>query len=164
MTTALRRQGEDDRRKAAEHCARQLLELVPRAMRLLRGEMRQGAGADLSVPQFRVLAFLGRTPGVSLSAVAECVGVANATASTMVGRLVRRRLVTRSGDPAERRKVRLTLTPQGTALLARARAHTRARVAERLGVLASRELSELGSALALLDRALVTPSQPEGLS
>src|SRR5512140_2274127 len=92
------------RRETVEACALQIQEVVPRAMRLLRGEMRHEAGAALSVPQLRALAFLGRTPGASLSAVADFLGVADATASVMVDRLVRRRLVTRSGNPEERRR------------------------------------------------------------
>jgi len=123
-------------------------------MRLLREEMRKGAGVGLSVPQFRVLAFLGRTPGASLSAVAEFIGIADATASSMVDRLVRRRLVTRSGNPAERRRVMLTLTEGGRALLELARDHTRARVAEWLSSLRSSELGEMANGLALLERAL----------
>src|SRR5512141_2345794 len=44
------------RREAVELCARQILEVVPRAMRLLREAMRRAAGAGLSRPQSRALA------------------------------------------------------------------------------------------------------------
>ena len=98
-------------------CARQILEVLPRAMDLLRFEMRQEAVEGLSVPQFRVLAFLDRNPGTSLSSVAEFVGVANATASSMVDRLVRRGLVLREGNPRERRRIMLELTREGASLL-----------------------------------------------
>jgi len=143
-----------DPRQAAELCARQILDLVPRAMRLMREEMRSAAGGDLSVPQFRVLAFLGRTPGASLSAVASFVGVADATASATVDRLVRRRLVTRSGNPAARRCVMLALTARGAALLERARGRARARLAKQLRALTSSEVAEMAHGLTLLDRAL----------
>lgn len=145
------------RREAVELCARQILEVVPRAMRLLREEMRRAAGAGLSVPQFRALAFLGRTPGASLSSLAAFLGIADATASVMVNRLVGRRLVTRAVDPAERRRVMLELTARGSALLERARAHARGRVVERLGALGGAELAAIAGGLALLDRALATP-------
>ena len=128
------------RRQAVELCARQILEVVPRAMRLLREEMRREAGAGVSVPQFRVLVFLGRTPDASLSAVAHHVGSADATASVMVSRLVERGLVTRTSDPSERRRVMLRLTQRGTTLLERARAHARLRMAERLDALSGEEL------------------------
>jgi DNA-binding MarR family transcriptional regulator len=150
----------DPRDDPAALCARNVLDLVPRAMRLLREEMRREAGVGLSVPQFRVLAFLGRSPGASLSAVAAFLGVADATASAMVDRLVRRRLLTRGEDPAERRRVALALTAQGTALLARSRAHTRAWMEVRLAGLSRPQLLALANGLALLDRALGGPAGP----
>jgi DNA-binding MarR family transcriptional regulator len=139
-------------------CARAVLEVVPQAIRFLRKEMRHEAGEGLSVPQFRVLAFIGRTPGASLSAVAAFVGVADPTASAMVERLVRRVLVRREGDPAERRRIMLTLTPHGAALLERARAHARTCVEERLAGLDDSELATLSAGLELLRRTLGQPA------
>jgi len=147
------------RRGAVERCARQILEVVPRAMRLLREEMRREAGAGLSVPQFRVLVFVGRTPGTSLSTVARHVGIADATASVMVSRLVERGLVSRTSDPSERRRVMLKLTELGTTLLEGARAHARLRVASRLDALSGQELAAMASGLTLLDRALGAASE-----
>lgn len=143
-----------------ETCARRILETVPIVMRVLRREMRSGAEEKLSVPQFRVLAFLSGMPGASLSEVADFVGVAGATASAMVDRLVRRGLVAREGDPEERRRLRLELTTDGSELLERARAHTRARVGERLAVLTCSELSTVIGGLDLLERALGAPVGP----
>ncbi len=119
------------RRKSekAEACARRVLEVVPQVMTVLRREMRRGAQWDLSVPQFRVLAFLGRAPGASLSEVADFAGVAPATTSATVERLVRRGLVIRASDPLERRRVQLELSKEGRALLERVRAHIRTRIA-----------------------------------
>lgn len=150
------------RKEAVELCARRVLETVPRAMRVLREEMRQEAGAGLSVPQFRVLAFLGRTPGASLSALARFMGVADATASVMVSRLVERRIVARTGDPVERRRIRLELTAQGAALLERARAHARASVAVRLEAFGAAELATIADGLSLLDRALGASAKEPG--
>jgi DNA-binding MarR family transcriptional regulator len=138
----------------AERCARQILEVVPRAMRLLREEMRSGIGPGLSVPQFRLLAFLDRNPGASLSAVATFIGIAGPTASTMVDRLVRRALLRREADPRERRRVMLALTRAGAVLLERARSRARASMAARLGALTAAELSALSGGLELLARAL----------
>jgi DNA-binding MarR family transcriptional regulator len=135
-------------------CTRQVLEIVPQVMRQMRREMRKEAGRGLSVPQLRVLAFLGRCPGASLSAVADLAGVANATASAMIERLVRRRLVVRKADPDERRRVKLALTARGATLLERARGHARASVAGRLEALSDCELSMMARGLELLDRAL----------
>ncbi len=148
---------ETGRQGAVDLCARQVLEVVPRAMRLLREHMRREAGAGVSIPQFRVLAFLGRTPGASLSSVARFMGVADATASVMVSRLVERRLVSRVSDPAERRRVVLALTARGATILERSRAHARGKVAERLEALSGPDLDAVARGLALLDRALGAP-------
>jgi len=147
---------------AAERCARQILEVVPRAMRLLREEMRSGIGLGLSVPQFRLLAFLDRSPGASLSAVSAFIGIAGPTASTMVERLVRRGLVRRGEDPRERRRVMLELTRAGAVLLERARTRARGRMAERLSALTGAELAALQGGLELLARALPAPAHPGG--
>ena len=135
------------------------METVPPVMRLLRYEMRREAGGALSVAQFRVLAFLGRNHDASLSAVAGFIGVADATASAMVERLVRRGLVVREGDPEERRRVRLRLTGEGSALLEHAGARTRRRVARRLSSLRPAELAALARGLGLLRLTLGTPAE-----
>lgn len=145
----------------AAACARQILELVPRAMRFLREEMRSERGAGLSVPQFRVLAYLARTPGASLSALAGFIGISGPTASTMVGRLVRRGLVMRTGDPEERRRIMLTVTPAGSALLERSRARARARMTELLSALTEAQLASLAGGLVILEHAL-GPSDAHG--
>ena len=142
----------------AEACARRILETLPAVMRVLRREMREGMNGKLSVPQFRVLAYLSVAPGASLSEVADFVGVAGATASAMVERLVRRGLVAREGDPNERRRIMLALTTEGADLLERARAHTRKRVAEGIAGLTDAELSAVSSGLDALHGALCQPA------
>ena len=59
----------------ARECARRVMELIPAVMRCIRAEMRQQCRNQLSVPQFRPLAYVRRQPGVSLSEVAEHIGV-----------------------------------------------------------------------------------------
>ena len=133
-----------------EACARELMEAVPPVMRFIRAEMRRHREAPVSVPQFRTLALLGRRPGSSLSDVAEHLGVTRATASALVDRLVCRGLVGRVQHPQERRRVVLSLTRAGEALLERALAHTRASVARKLAGLSRDQLSCLAEGLALL--------------
>jgi len=153
MSNSIRTKAEG-KRPGADMCARRILEMAPTLMRILRREMREGVEGKLSVPQFRVLGFLDRAPGASLSEVAECIGVTNATASAMVERLVKRRLVSREGDPRERRRIMLSITPQGSRLLERARGRARKRMAESLAVLARSELAALANGLDLLSRVL----------
>lgn len=136
-----------------ETCARQIMELVPLLMRFIRSEMRRQVSGQLSVPQLRVLAYLGRMPGACLSDVAGHLGVTSPTASAMVDRLVRRGLVERTQHPDERRRVVLRLTAEGMALLERARAFTRAQLGQALATLSERELRCLDEGLAVLRHA-----------
>lgn len=138
----------------AEACARRVLDVVPRIMRTIRQEMRGATGDQLSMPQFRALALLGRRRGASLSAVSDHLGVADATASTLIDRLVRRGLVTRQPHPEERRRVALDLTPQGLELLEGARARARSFLAQRLAPLGPERLERLTEDLGLLENLL----------
>src|SRR3989442_3151587 len=131
---------------AADRCAREILETVPLVMRVVRAEMRHQGALVVSVPQFRALAFVERHPGVSLAGVAEHLGVTAPTASTIVDRLVRRRLVGRVPDPEERRRVVLSLTPAGGRPFARLRARARRPEAIRLAGAVPPDLLEVARA------------------
>lgn len=147
-----------------EACARDLMETVPSVMRFIRTEMRRHRGARMSVPQFRTLALLGRLPGSSLSDVAEHLGVSRPTASVLVDRLVRQGLVDRVQHPHERRRVALSLTREGEALLERARSHTRATIAGKLAALSPAQLACLAEGLALLRRVFETEGERRAAS
>ena len=82
-----------------------------------RGRMREGRPAGMSVAQFRALLYLRRHPGSGLSEIADHLGTSVPAASELVSRLVRQVLVVRGTDPAERRRIRLTLSATGTGQL-----------------------------------------------
>lgn len=99
-----------------ELCAREILDVTPTIIQALRVQMRAERRHDLSVPQFRTLAFLSRHPGSSLSAAAEFIGLTLPTMSVLVDGLVQRGMVDRAPDQDDRRRVLLTLTPEGERL------------------------------------------------
>ena len=134
-----------------------ILETIPPAMRAIREQMRSGRAASLSVAQFRLLLFVGRNPGTSLSPVAEHLGTTLPAASQLVERLVRAGLVTRAQHPEERRRVELRLTDAGDVTLAECDARTRSWLCERLSGLDETELDRLGAALREL-RTLLSKS------
>jgi DNA-binding MarR family transcriptional regulator len=136
-----------------ELCAREVMETVPLVMRFIRTEMRSRRAPSLSLPQFRVLTFLSRMPGAPLSGVAEHLGVARSTASATVDGLVRRKLVSRTAHPQERRCVVLTLTPAGAQHLQQAREAACAHMAKVLTDLSAAELLQVTDGLALLGHA-----------
>src|SRR5512136_916163 len=131
-------------------CAQEILEVVPAVMRTIRTEMRRHRTADLSVPQFRTLAFIDRQADASLSDVAEHIGLTLPSMSKIVDGLVARNLVTRQTHATDRRRMMLALTPRGQTALQTSRAATRACLAEDLVALSDRQRETIAQALEIL--------------
>ena len=106
---------------SAEEAAAAILEDVPVAMRAIRARMREGRPPGISVAQFRALLYVRRHAGCGLSDLAEHLGTSVPAASELVSRLVREKLLERETDPAERRRIRLTLSAEGSGELDNAR-------------------------------------------
>ena len=145
----------------AARAASELMEAMPVIMQFVRTEMRSQREPSLSVPQFRVLAFLSRHPDASLSEVSEHIGITRATASPMIERLVQRSLVDRQADPTERRHIMLKLTPEGSARLEEMRGRTRQKLAEQLNGLTLAELEQVSAGLKILGRVFKTARLPD---
>lgn len=138
-----------------------VLETVPSTMRAIREQMRSGRAASLSVPQFRLLRFVGRHAGCNLSAAAEHLGVTLPAASQMVERLVRTGMMLRSVAPSERRRVELRITDAGAATLAECDARTRAWLCDRLEGMSEPEMERLAAALGELRARLAPPASSD---
>ena len=137
-------------------CAQEVLEVVPVVMRTIRAELRRHRTADLSVPQFRTLAFIDRQADASLSDVAEHIGLTLPSMSKIVDGLVTRKLVTRQTHATDRRRMTLTLTTRGQTALQSSRAATRACLAKDLAALSDRQRDTITQALEIL-RPVFTP-------
>jgi long-chain acyl-CoA synthetase len=74
---------------------------------------------DLSLPQYRVLAFIAEGPAVA-SALAGKLAVSRPSVTALIDGLVARGLVERRPDPSDRRRVDHRLTDAGEAALVRA--------------------------------------------
>src|SRR5580698_4517559 len=94
-------------------CAAELLEVVPLMMRVIRAKVRSHSSPELTMPQFRALAFLGRNEGAMLGDVANFLTLTLSAASKLVDGLVTANLVTRESDTVDRRRIVLKLTPLG---------------------------------------------------
>jgi DNA-binding MarR family transcriptional regulator len=114
----------------ASEVARKMLEVIPAVMSTIRSEMRSRRRSDLSVMQFRTLVYLNLYPGTSLSALAEYLGLTLPTVSQMINGLVEKGVVNRVDSSTDRRRVMLSLTEPGKALLDRSLIGTQARLAE----------------------------------
>lgn len=140
-----------------DEAAASILETVPATVRALRTQMRSARAASLSVPQFRLLRFVRRNPGTSLSAVAEHVGASLPATSEQVERLVRAGFLTRVYSASERRRVELRVTDLGGQSLSECDARTRAWLRERLENVSPADLDRLTEALATLRSLMAEP-------
>jgi len=101
----------------------------------------------VDVAQFRILVILAARRAVSLGELAESAGLHLSTASRMCDRLVGIGLLHRSDDPANRRQLILTLTPEGRRLVTRVMQRRRAALAPLLRQLSTTRRAELVAVL-----------------
>lgn len=74
---------------------------------------------DLTVPEWRVLAVLGRYPGMSAGEVADRAAMDKVTVSRAVARLIARGRLRRITAPEDRRRSALRMTAEGRAVYQR---------------------------------------------
>ncbi|MBI1779696.1 MAG: winged helix-turn-helix transcriptional regulator [Proteobacteria bacterium] len=72
----------------------------------------------LSIPEWRVMAALGRYRRLSASEICGVTAMDKVQVSRAVGRMLDRRLISRIGDAADRRRRVLSLAPRGRAIYA----------------------------------------------
>lgn len=142
----------------SDKLAREILDIVPSVMRMIRTEMRSQRSADLAVPQFRALMFINRNPGGSLHSVAHHLGLTAPTVSKMVDGLVLDHIVWREPSPKDRRQVTLTLTERGQEILEQAHHATQARLSEVLAQLTPHESEIVMQAMKYLQPLFIPAS------
>ena len=133
-------------------CVAQVLATVPMIMRTIRHEMRRHRPSGLSVPQFRAMAFIYRRRGVSLSRIADHMGLTLPTVSKMVDTLVKRGLVMRETSADDRRCLILRLTEQGISEFDIVDRNAQEYLAEALKALSPLEHDEITRAMQSLRR------------
>jgi len=139
-----------------------LMEVVPRVMQRIRMEMRSHRAPGLSVPELRTLIYLYRNEGVSLSEVAEHIGLKLPSMSKTIDALVARKLVIRRALANDRRYISLRLSAHGLAELRRTRRSTEARLAEALSVLLPEQQARVIEALKMLGQVFAPEALPAG--
>ena len=104
--------------------------------------------------QLFVLTQLRATPSLSINALAERTLTHQSTVSVVVRRLVRRKLVKKVRAADDARRVELTLTPAGTALLRRAPEVMQVRLMRAIDGLAQGDRAVMARGLAHLLREM----------
>ena len=141
-----------------EETARDLLEVVPLITRELRSEMRKQSSTDLTVAQFRTLAFVDRNVGASLLEVANHLGLTPPSTSRLIDGLITRGMIIREDHPADRRRVKLTVTPRGQRILEASRQGTLNYLANKLGCLNANDRKTIVKAMKTLQPIFTNPA------
>jgi DNA-binding MarR family transcriptional regulator len=123
-----------------------------RASRLFARRYSEAFG--LSIPEWRVLAVVGRFGGLSATEVVERTAMDKVKVSRAVRSLLERGLLARQEDAADRRVQRLAMTREGRRLHAAIVPEARALEAELLAPLSPAERAALHALLDRLDARL----------
>ena len=142
-----------------EEAARELLEVVPIVMRDIRSEMRSRRSPDLTVPQFRTLAFVYGNEGSSLLDVANHMGLTPPSTCRLVDGLIIRDMMTRQDNPADRRRVKLAATLRGITILKASRQSTMVYLADRLRDVSAEDREVIVKAMEALRSVFTTGQQ-----
>jgi len=112
----------------------------------------------LTLGQIRTVMFLQKERTSTVGCVAEWLGIGEPTASQLVDRLVRAKLAQRTEDPADRRRMLLSLSPEGKNLVEeRLQAH-RERLRALFEKMTNKELAGLCTGLRAILDAMDAPA------
>jgi DNA-binding MarR family transcriptional regulator len=134
-----------------------LEEFLPYRLSILSNRVSRAIAAryaktfDLSIPEWRVIAVLGRKPGLTAKEIAEATEMDKVAVSRAVARLVKARRVRATADREDARRQLLTLTAQGEEVHARIAPIALASEQRLLSALDARERADLD---VLLNRLL----------
>lgn len=106
---------------------------------------------DLTIPEWRIIAVLGRRPGLTAKEIAEATEMDKVAVSRAVAKLVESRRVAARADRDDARRQILSLTAQGESVHARIAPMALASEQQLLASLSVRDREQLD---ALLDRLL----------
>jgi DNA-binding MarR family transcriptional regulator len=134
-----------------------LEEFLPYRLSILSNRVSRAIAAryaktfDLTIPEWRIIAVLGRRPGLTAKEVAEATEMDKVAVSRAVARLVAAKRVAARADREDARRQLLALTAQGESVHARIAPIALASEQKLLAALSGAERAQLD---ALIDRLL----------
>jgi DNA-binding MarR family transcriptional regulator len=129
-------------------------ELRPILVRLGRELRKETSQLGVTGGQVTLLYLISQNPGIGVGELAERERIATPTASGLVDRLERAKLIERLRSETDRRRIGLTITAAGRRKLVAVRARRTVWLTERLQALASSERAAIEAAIAPLRRLL----------
>jgi DNA-binding MarR family transcriptional regulator len=132
-----------------------------RAMVAIAARSLAGLHADVTLPQFRALVVLASRGPQRVVDISTELGVNPSTGTRMSDRLVAKRLVRRYRSTADRREVRLTLTPAGQRLVREVTQRRRTELVSLVDTMPASWLRPVTAALRSLSEAVGEPPETE---
>lgn len=130
----------------------QLTEAIFTMSRLMKDQMsRTSQAGNLTIVQLQTLVFLKQHPHVPMSEIANYFKIELPSATSLINKLVREKLVTRKLDPKDRRLVRITLTDKGKNLLTQGMKERSRKIEKNLSYLSQEDKTNL---LAILKKMI----------
>ncbi|MBU6451289.1 MAG: MarR family transcriptional regulator [Cyanobacteria bacterium REEB67] len=136
--------------------ADKIMECAPVIMHFIRSKLKERPDTHVSVAQIRVLGFIYKHPGCSLTYLSEFLGIASPSASTMIDRLVKSGMVIREVDPTRRRNLILHLTEAGEQELTGARRLAIDELSKQFAALSAEQLEQIDRSMTVLKDLLST--------
>lgn len=143
MSTTMQRSSTRSSAAARRALIDRMSELKPALDRKMRVRLPEDLQADLqtvTIHQLEALRLLERD-GLRMSELARELDISEPASTALADRLVRNGLVARQADPADRRTVRLELSPKGRDLMSRWGTYRRQAMADAFEVLSDRQLA-----------------------
>ncbi len=130
--------------------------LLPQVMGALmsRHPMRTGDWGDITMAQGRVLMVVGHGSGCTMSELASRLGIGVSAATGLVDRLVERGVLERESDPADRRVVRVRMSPAGLRAAQEWYAAQILHMGKALSTLSDEDIRRVAEATQILHRAV----------
>jgi DNA-binding MarR family transcriptional regulator len=132
-----------------------------RAMVAIAARSLAGLHAEVTLPQFRALVVLASRGPQRVVDVATELGVNPSTGTRMCDRLVAKKLIRRYRSTADRREVRLTLTPAGQRLVREVTQRRRAELVAVVDTMPVSWLRPVSAALRSLSESVGEPPETE---
>ncbi len=126
------------------------MDVIPSLTRLIRSKFREKRVGDLTMVEFRTMAFINANQNASHSEAAEHIGLGRPSMSKVVDALVNRKRVVRKVHGKDRRRICLTITKQGQRDLDEAYQHTQLYFADKFSSLSEKQRMQVVESLSLL--------------
>jgi DNA-binding MarR family transcriptional regulator len=160
MGTQANTQGAERRASTGDPATRAVLDAIRRIVRALRESSRATErSVGIGAAQLFVLHRLASAPALSLNELAARTFTHQSSVSVVVSRLADRGLVTRSRGGDDGRRITISATPAGRALLARAPAAAQERLLAGLALLGAGQRRQLADLLGRLIDVMALPDK-----